>query len=52
VNASNLLCSDPMFYLLKMTTKSKMISRDAKRRIEVITKKNSDLQELGVPCLF
>ena len=29
-----------------------MISRDAKRRIEVITKKIADLQELGVPCVF
>ena len=29
-----------------------MISRDAKGRIEVITKKIADLQELGVPCLF
>ena len=29
-----------------------MISRDAKRRIEVITKKIANLQELGVPCLF
>ena len=35
-----------------MATKGKMISRDAKRRIEVITKKIADLQELGVPCLF
>ena len=35
-----------------MATKGKMISRDAKRRIEVITTEVTDLQELGVPCLF
>jgi len=35
-----------------MATKGKMISRDAKRRIEVIIKKIANLQELGVPCLF
>ncbi len=32
--------------------KDKMLSRDAKRRIEVIKKKLQDLQEMGVPCSF
>ena len=35
-----------------MATKGKMISRDARRRIEVITKKIADLQEYGIPCVF
>ena len=35
-----------------MAAKGKMISRDAKRRIEVTTKKIADLQEYGIPCLF
>ena len=34
------------------TSKSKMASRDMKRRVDVITKKIKDLDELGVPCVF
>lgn len=31
---------------------SKMLSRDVKRRIGVITSKIQDLQRMGVPCVF
>ena len=30
----------------------KMITRDIKRRVELITKKISDLKDYGVPSLF
>ena len=31
---------------------NKMLSRDVKRRIQVITSKLQDLQKMGVPCVF
>jgi len=34
-----------------MASKSKMISRDSKRRVDVITKKIEDLEKYGVPSL-
>lgn len=38
--------------IMATTTRERMLSRDAKRRIEVIKKKLQDLQEMGVPCSF
>ena len=35
-----------------MASKSKMISRDSKRRVDVITKKIGDLEKYGIPSLF
>ena len=38
--------------ILVTTASNKMLSRDVKRRIQVITTKHQDLQKMGVPCVF
>lgn len=38
--------------ILVTMASNKMLSRDVKRRIQVITTKLQDLQKMGVPCVF
>ena len=40
------------YWRKRMASKNKMISRDSKRRIDVITKKIGDLETYGIPSLF